>query len=159
MLNNSIRLYYVNTLKIKFIFSSFIILTLGLSSCSMNTPAHTVVITGELLVHEDKKNLCFEPDLDSTDAPFPYETTHIRMQEFRILDSDTLSILIILKPLQERYILLSRGDKVCLNPINFKMEETKFLTPEKGQKLIAQISGLDEKREHYVTFTTEFNYR
>ena len=137
-------------------------ISLSISGCIFNNPAHSPSITGDIEILKDSKgDLCFMPLLDS--ATFMEESVNVRsinMEYLTISDPNSTGgdrIKINIEPRNQEYFTLKDGQKICLNSDNSKLEETVY-TPLDKQSLSVSIAGLDDKKELSVIFYKEFDY-
>ncbi|WP_426223097.1 hypothetical protein [Psychrobacter sp. DWR1-2-3] len=142
--------------------SIVLLISLSISGCIFNNPAHSPSITGDIEILKDSKgDLCFMPLLDS--ATFMEESVNVRsinMEYLTISDPNSTGgdrIKINIEPRNQEYFTLKDGQKICLNSDNSKLEETVY-TPLDKQSLSVSIAGLDHKKELSVIFYKEFDY-
>lgn len=142
--------------------SIVLLISLSISGCIFNNPAHSPSITGDIEILKDSKgDLCFMPLLDS--ATFMEESVNVRsinMEYLTISDPNSTGgnrIKINIEPRNQEYFTLKDGQKICLNSDNSKLEETVY-TPLDKQSLSVSIAGLDDKKELSVIFYKEFDY-
>ena len=142
--------------------SIVLLISLSISGCIFNNPAHSPSITGDIEILKDSKgDLCFMPLLDS--ATFMEESVNVRsinMEYLTISDPNSKGgdrIKINIEPRNQEYFTLKDGQKICLNSDNSKLEETVY-TPLDKQSLSVSIAGLDDKKELSVIFYKEFDY-
>ena len=142
--------------------SIVLLISLSISGCIFNNPAHSPSITGDIEILKDSKgDLCFMPLLDS--ATFMEESVNVRsinMEYLTISDPNSTGgdrIKINIEPRNQEYFTLKDGQKICLNSDNSKLEETVY-TPLDKQSLSVSIAGLDDKKEHSIIFYKEFDY-
>ena len=142
--------------------SIVLLISLSISGCIFNNPAHSPSITGDIEILKDSKgDLCFMPLLDS--ATFMEESVNVRsinMEYLTISDPNSTGgdrIKINIEPRNQEYFTLKDGQKICLNSYNSKLEETGD-TPVDKQSLSVSIAGLDDKKELSVIFYKEFDY-
>ena len=142
--------------------SIVLLISLSISGCIFNNPAHSPSITGDIEILKDSKgDLCFMPLLDS--ATFMEESVNVRsinMEYLTISDPNSTGgdrIKINIEPRNQEYFTLKDGQKICLNSDNSKVEETVY-TPLDKQSLSVSIAGLDDKKELSVIFYKEFDY-
>ena len=142
--------------------SIVLLISLSISGCIFNNPAHSPSITGDIEILKDSKgDLCFMSLLDS--ATFMEESVNVRsinMEYLTISDPNSTGgdrIKINIEPRNQEYFTLKDGQKICLNSDNSKLEETVY-TPLDKQSLSVSIAGLDDKKELSVIFYKEFDY-
>lgn len=111
--------------------SIVLLISLSISGCIFNNPAHSPSITGDIEILKDSKgDLCFMPLLDS--ATFMEESVNVRsinMEYLTISDPNSTGgdrIKINIEPRNQEYFTLKDGQKICLNSDNSKLEETVY---------------------------------
>ena len=152
----------MNNFSYYLLYSIVLLISLSISGCIFNNPAHSPSITGDIEILKDSKgDLCFMPLLDS--ATFMEESVNVRsinMEYLTISDPNSTGgdrIKINIEPRNQEYFTLKDGQKICLNSDNSKLEETVY-TPLNKQSLSVSIAGLDDKKELSVIFYKEFDY-
>ncbi|WP_367104508.1 hypothetical protein [uncultured Psychrobacter sp.] len=141
---------------------SFLLSTIIMSGCVMDSPEHNPSIEGDIEIIEDGKgNLCFKPLL-SSDVIIgkPVNLKHIRMKDLAILDPNRQGggyVMLRIKPKNKKYFTLQNGQKICLNSDNPDLEQTVYATLT-TQPLAVSIVCLDDKKKYIVNFYREFDY-
>ena len=84
---------------------------------------------------------------------------HIKMENLVIQDFDTVSdgVKIIIKPVGNRFFILEKGQKICLNSDDPKLEQVDY-APIDTQSLSIMIDGLDNTKDYSISFSGEFDY-
>ena len=151
-----------NNLSSYFLSLNILLISLSLSGCILNNPAHSPSITGDIEISSDSKgDLCFIPIFSS--ATFMEEFVdieNINMEYLTISDPNSKGgdrIKINIEPSSNKYFILKNGQKICLNSNNPQLEKTVY-TPLDKQALSVSIVGLDDKKEHSIIFYKEFDY-
>lgn len=153
---------FMNNFSYYFLNSIILLISLGISGCIFNNPAHSPPITGDIEILKDSKGgLCFMPLLDS--ATFMEESVNLRsinMEYLTISDPNSTGgdrIKINIEPKSKKYFTLKNGQKICLNSNNPKLKKTIY-TPLDKRSLSVSIAGLDDKKEISIIFYKEFDY-
>ena len=138
------------------------LISLGISGCIFNNPAHSPPITGDIEISEDSKGgLCFMPLLDSaTFMEEPVNLRSINMEYLTVSDPNSTGgnrIKINIEPKSKKYFTLENGQKICLNTNNPKLEKIIYTSLD-NQLLSVSIAGLDDKKEISIIFYKEFDY-
>ena len=151
-----------NNLSPYFLSLNILLISLSISGCILNNPAHSPSITGDIEISRDSKgDLCFIPIFSS--ATFMEEFVdieNINMEYLTISDPNSKGgdrIKINIEPSSNKYFILKNGQKICLNSNNPQLEKTVY-TPLDKQALSVWIAGLDDKKEHSIIFYKEFDY-
>ncbi len=141
---------------------SFLLLSVSISGCIFNNPAHSPAIEGDVKISRDSKgDLCFMPIFSSaTVMENPINFNYIKMKELAILDPNSeisSHVKIQVKPANKDYFPLKNGQKVCLDSNDTDLEQTTYSQLNK-QPLVVSIGGLDDKEEHFISFQSKFDY-
>ena len=151
-----------NNLLSYFLSLNILLISLSISGCTLNNPAHSPSITGDIEISKDSKgDLCFMPIFSS--ATFMKEFVdieNINMEYLTISEPNSKGggrIKINIEPSSNKYFILKNGQKICLNSNNPQLEKTVY-TPLDKQSLSVSIAGLDDKKEHSIIFYKEFDY-
>lgn len=152
----------INDFSYYFLSPIILLISLGISGCIFNNPAHSPPITGDIEISKDSKGgLCFMPLLDS--ATFMEEPVNLRsmnMEYLTISDPNSTGgnrIKINIEPKSKKYFTLKNGQKICLNTNNPKLEKIIYTSLDK-RLLSVSIAGLDDKKEISIIFYKEFDH-
>lgn len=152
----------INNFSYYFLSPIILLISLGISGCIFNNPAHSPPITGDIEISKDSKGgLCFMPLLDS--ATFMEEPVNLRsmnMEYLTISDPNSTGgnrIKINIEPKSKKYFTLKNGQKICLNTNNPKLEKIIYTSLDK-RLLSVSIAGLDDKKEISIIFYKEFDH-
>ncbi|MEG9302670.1 hypothetical protein [Psychrobacter celer] len=145
-----------------FLSLNILLISLSISGCILNNPAHSPSITGDIEISKNSKgDLCFMPIFSSaTVMDNPINFNYIKMEELVILDPNaevSSHVKIQIKPANKDYFSLKNGQKVCLNSDNINLKQTIYSKLDK-QLLVVSIGGLDDKEEHFISFQRKFDY-
>ena len=112
-----------NNLSSYFLSLNILLISLSISGCILNNPAHSPSITGDIEISRDSKgDLCFIPIFSS--ATFMEEFVdieNINMEYLTISDPNSKGgdrIKINIEPSSNKYFILKNGQKICLNSNN-----------------------------------------
>lgn len=142
--------------------SSLLLLAISMTGCSMNNPAHSPPIEGDIKISKSHNGeLCFMPLFSSAISNGDFmDLDHINMEELAILDPIKQGggyVLLRIKPTNKKYFTLKDGQKICLNANNPDLEQTVYM-PLGRQSLSVSIAGLDDKKKYSINFYQEFDY-
>ncbi len=141
---------------------SFLLLSVSISGCILNNPAHSPPIIGDIEISKNSKgDLCFMPLFDSATFMENFvKLKTINMKYLTISDPNSTGgdrIKINIEPKDKKYFTLKDEQKICLNSNNSKLKTTVY-TPLDQQLLSVSIVGLNNKKEISIIFYKEFNY-
>ena len=142
--------------------SSLLLLAISMTGCSMNNPAHSPPIEGDIKISKSHNGeLCFMPLFSSAISNGDFmDLDHINMEELAILDPSKQGggyVLLRISPTNKKFFILNNGQKICLNSNSPNLEQTIY-TPLDKQLLSVSINGLDDEKKYTVNFYKEFDY-